>query len=104
MKEITLIGELALWARRKRDQGATFEVWLSHFAEIEDPEPEGPTKSIKPNMAVEPGSSTSQHASFIGGETLDYEKLLEDWDEPHDDDGYVGISSCAVSFMLIGFL
>ena len=116
MKEMTLISELAVWARRKRDQGATYAQWLSDYAEQEeqDPQPWRPTASATSQTTAEkPTGSESERlgkegtersslfkSSYIG-ETMEYEKLLEDWDEPKGDDGEVRKGSERVMWPLL---
>ncbi|KAL7557213.1 hypothetical protein ACA910_001281 [Epithemia clementina (nom. ined.)] len=114
MEEIALISELALWARRKRDQRATYAVWSSVYAEMEDrPQPPASSlynprisrafqKSIKPKVSSRSSTtSTSMYTtqqSVEHEEALDYDKLLEKWTEPKRGQGQVVHASKIIEF------
>ena len=100
MKEITLISELSLWARRKRDQKATYKAWSVDFEAQQQKQQQGPASPRKAksfNASKEKAvreTSSRVGSSTYGDEAIDYDSLLEKWSEPKRQNGEVSDRHC----------
>lgn len=97
IKEMTLISELALWVRRQRHQGATFATGMSGFVDHKESRHTSSSPTVGFNATEKTtddhdhhhGKSTCFQSSSFNCEKKDYEKYLEDWDEPQDSESQV---------------
>uniref|UniRef100_A0A7S2Y3U0 Mechanosensitive ion channel protein n=1 Tax=Entomoneis paludosa TaxID=265537 RepID=A0A7S2Y3U0_9STRA len=77
MKDILLVSELALWARRKRDQQATYEVYLAQDDE------EVSRHGFESGADNEPNESEGKTFSNVSkSQVVDLIQMLEPWQEP----------------------
>ena len=85
LKEVLLISELSLWARRKRDQKRVYAQYLEE-SERDDGDASLIFEASKDSEAVASSTiadSSPQRESFVDHEELiNFSKILDPWEEP----------------------
>ena len=82
LKEVLLISELSLWARRKRDQKSTYLEYLNEYDN--DPVLASSLLATTLNTEAEKAAEadSAAHRSSVDKELIDMTSLLEPWEEP----------------------
>lgn len=82
LKEVLLISELSLWARRKRDQKTTYLEYLNEY----DNDPVSASSLLASTLNHEAEkiaeADSAAHRSVVDKDLIDMTSLLEPWEEP----------------------